>query len=104
MKTLHSNAWKYVGVIGTWHVFQSIRKNFDPELKLVYRARYIYDDGSYKFFDPISPSKHVKLDFNSLKLDDFKPRDYDRFEKNTLQRLTAYSTRVNSMTQLTPNP
>lgn len=56
MKTINSSKYRYVGVKDNWHVFESILDNFDPEMLLVYRARYIMPDGSSRFFDPIKES------------------------------------------------
>lgn len=53
MKVLHENSYKYLGTSGKWHVFESTRESFDPELLYLYRARFIKNDGSSQFFDPI---------------------------------------------------
>lgn len=57
MKVLHANSYKYVGTSGRWHVFESVKLDFDPELLYLYRARFIKKDGTSVFFDPIRDTK-----------------------------------------------
>ena len=57
MKTIHENKAKYIGtteVFGIkYHMFQSIFENFDPEILLVTRARFVKKDGSSIYYDEI---------------------------------------------------
>ncbi len=57
MKTLHENKVRYIGtteVFGIkYHMFQNIFENFDPEILLVTRARFVKKDGSSVYYDEI---------------------------------------------------
>ena len=61
MKTIHETKSRYIGtteVFGVkYHMFQSIQKDFDPEIILVTRARLIKKDGSSVYYDEIQPKK-----------------------------------------------
>lgn len=53
MKILHGNNYQYVGVKDGLHMFVSIRKDFDPEVILLERAKFINGDNSVIFYDPV---------------------------------------------------
>lgn len=53
MKIFQEKDYKYIGQRDGWHCFESIKENFDPEIVLVRRARFIHLDGSSEFFDPL---------------------------------------------------
>ena len=57
MKTLHENKVRYIGTTEVfnvkYHMFQSIFEDFDPEIILVTRARFIQKDGSSIYYDKI---------------------------------------------------
>ena len=57
MKTIHESKSRYIGtteVFGVkYHMFQSIQKDFDPEIILVTCARLIKNDGTSVFYREI---------------------------------------------------
>jgi hypothetical protein len=54
MKTLNAKKYRYVGIKDNWHVFESVWNDFDPEVLLVVRARYLLPDGTSIYFDPVN--------------------------------------------------
>lgn len=54
MKVFHEKDYEYIGQREGWHCFRSIKKDFDPEIVLVYRAKMIKNDGSSIYYDPIN--------------------------------------------------
>jgi hypothetical protein len=58
MKIFNEGAYKYLGLVGSWHCFISTRINFDPEIVLVKRARFILKDGTSRYYDPIPSLGH----------------------------------------------
>lgn len=69
MKVINEKDYSYLGSSRGWHVFISTKRNFDPELLYVFRARMIMKDGSSKFFDPIRRKKEQREEQDFLILE-----------------------------------
>lgn len=78
MKTIHSNHYAYVGDVSCWHVFKCIKKDCSAELLFEETARYVREDGSSQFFDPII-----------IEREDIDPNE-------RMERLLAYSMKISS--------
>lgn len=54
MKVICEKSYHYVGVSdGKWYVFEKHLSGQDPERVMVQRCRFVKEDGSYEFYDPI---------------------------------------------------
>lgn len=61
MKVFHEKDYEYIGQKEGWHCFRSIKKDFDPEIVLVYRARFIKKNGTSVYYDPINVETAMML-------------------------------------------
>lgn len=66
MKALHESKYKYLGTLQGKHVFQNIIQPEDAEVILINRARFVKNDGSSIYFDPVSDDR------SSVQLEQFR--------------------------------
>lgn len=56
MKVILEKDYQYIGQENGWHKFMSKpKKDYDPEIIQVPRARMVKESGESVFFDPIKP-------------------------------------------------
>lgn len=63
MKTLHANKYRYSGIDSNLkHVFENIIQTDDGEEVHVRRARFVLEDETSIYFDPVSDDRSAKID------------------------------------------